>query len=156
MSEQDQQVVPTQQQVEQQQVENHEVKSELHATQEQVNSALKYVYSNFGTGLVSDDPVTEFKNMLDTFYVTQDSVNRQYKSIVRSMVVKHEVGPKDKKVKTNIPIWIVKSICANALFDSMKLSDIFTTPEFKTEVAKFTNSIGSHYMKMIKTENIAI
>ena len=148
-----QQVQEQEQQVQGQQVQE-QVVPELHATPEQVKSAMKYVFSNLGLGLVSDDYVSEFKTMLDTFYVTKDSVNRQYKSIARSMVVKHQVGPKDKKIKTNIPIWIVKSICVNSMFDSMKLSDIFTTPEFKEEVSKFTGSVGSHYMKMIRTENI--
>lgn len=123
---------------------------ETHATDHQVSEAFKYILKNLGPGLTSDDPVVEFQNILDLFYVTKTSTNRNYNSMKRALVVKYTITKNGEKVKTNIPIWIMKSICQNITISEILLSDIFMTVEFKQKMSEFTNNIGSNYMRMIK------
>ena len=133
---------------------------ESHCTNEQAFEAYKYILKNLGPGL---DPIiyqgstpypadlnTQFQDILDKFYVSKTSINRNYNPMTRSLVVKYQFKDQNGLHKTNIPIWIMKSICTNiTICEGVKLSDIFQTVEFKALINQFTNDIGAHPMRMI-------
>jgi hypothetical protein len=132
---------------------------------EVVNHFVSKVLSGAGSGVdVTENPVDQFINIIDRLWgndgsdgsdvVEPEEVTRCISTNFLYNTPKNFKGP--RKIRTNIPLWIIKSIVRTDVedFEGFCWSDVVSSRKFTKTLNDLTRALGAHPVKVFGADSV--